>query len=358
MQVVFLLFIFIAFSILFSMHWLVYASMSRVFSVTVPHWPFILGILSITYFLASFGVRKLDGVIVDGFYFITATWLGYIFLLFSLVLVYEIFHVVTKYDSRVILGSLLCIAVLLGTYALVQGRVLTTRTYALTVQNLTEPLRVVHLSDIHVGTVHQKKYLTEIIEKTNELNPDIVLVTGDLFDGSAEIDTSILLPLNDLTARSFFSHGNHELYEGLDAVRDTLQTLDLELLENTAVEYKGVQIIGVNDRQSLTKDQTLGSILASLPQAENQPRLLMYHTPSDWSVARDAGITMMFSGHTHNGQIFPFTLLVRIFFPYINGLYEEEGKYLHVSPGTGTWGPPMRLGSHNQITVFDLQPSD
>ncbi|HCC05097.1 TPA: hypothetical protein DEP58_02205 [Patescibacteria group bacterium] len=65
---------------------------------------------------------------------------------------------------------------------------------------------------------------------------------------------------------------------------------------------------------------------------------------------------MMFSGHTHNGQIFPFTLLVRMFFTYINGLYENEGKYLHVSPGTGTWGPPMRLGSHNQITLFDLQP--
>jgi predicted MPP superfamily phosphohydrolase len=301
-------------------------------------------------------VRTLTGAVVDGFYFISAPWLGYIYLLISFVLVYEIMHFATKYDSRVVLGSLLFIAFTLGSYALMQGRMLTTKTYTLTAQDLNEPLRIVHLSDMHVGTVHQRKYLTEIVEKTNELKPDIVLVTGDLFDGSAEIDASILLPLNDLTARSFFSNGNHELYEGLDRVRTTLQDLDLELLENKAVEYKGVQIIGVNDKQSLSKEQTLGSILAGLPRNENQPRLLMYHSPSDWSVAKEQGVTMMFSGHTHNGQIFPFTLLVRIFFRYINGLYEDSGSYLHVSPGTGTWGPPMRLGSHNQITVFDLQP--
>jgi len=352
----FLLFILIAWSILFSMHWLVYASVSRVFSFTLSHWPFILGALSISYFLASFGVRKMNGAIVDSFYYVTATWLGYIFLLFSVVLIYEVVHFVTKYDSRVILGSLLCIALLLGSYALMQGRVLTTRTYALTIQNLKEPLRIVQLSDIHVGTVHQKKYLAEIVEKTNKFKPDIVLITGDLFDGSADIDASVLLPLNNIIARTFFSNGNHELYEGLDQVRNTLQELDIELLENTTVEYKGVQIIGVNDKQSLAKDQTLSSILAQLPMVENQPRLLMYHSPLDWGVAREQGIAMMFSGHTHNGQIFPFTLLVRIFFTYINGLYDVDGKYLHVSPGTGTWGPPMRLGTHNQITVFDLQP--
>jgi predicted MPP superfamily phosphohydrolase len=65
----------------------------------------------------------------------------------------------------------------------------------------------------------------------------------------------------------------------------------------------------------------------------------------------------MLSGHTHGGQIFPFTLLVKLFYPYIRGVYEEEGKYLHVSPGTGTWGPPMRLGSNNQITLLELVPA-
>ncbi|KKS36821.1 MAG: Metallophosphoesterase [Parcubacteria group bacterium GW2011_GWD2_42_14] len=230
MPIVFFLFIFIVWVILFSMHWLVYASVSRVFSVALPHWQFILGALSLSYFLASFGVRKMNGVVVDGFYFITATWLGYIFLFFSVAVIYEVVHFVTKYDSRVILGTLLFIALLLGSYALMQGRVLTTRTYALTIQNLKEPIRIVQLSDIHVGTVHQKKYLTEIVEKTNELKPDIVLITGDLFDGSADIDASILSPLNNISARSFFSHGNHELYEGLEQVRTTLQELDIELL--------------------------------------------------------------------------------------------------------------------------------
>ncbi len=339
------------------MHYLVYSSVSRVFSYTLPHVPYILSALSVLYIFANIAVRKASGVFVDGLYFVASAWIGYVFLLFSSVVLYELIHLTLRRDSRLVLALFLTSAFLLATYALIQGSIITTRTYTIPLQNLREPLRIVHLSDIHVGTVHQEKYLTEIVEKTNSENPDIVLITGDLFDGSAKIDITMLEPLNNLTARTFFSHGNHELYEGLEEVRNTLEDHKLELLENTAVSYKGVQIVGVNDRQALRENETLASVLEGIQESGNEPRLLMYHTPSDWSVARDNGVSIMFSGHTHNGQVFPFTLLVRLFFHYINGLYQEDGAYLHVSPGSGTWGPPMRLGSQNQITVFNLIPN-
>lgn len=356
MKLFFIVFALIVWSILFCMHWLVYATLSRVFSVSIPNWTYILSFLSISYILASFGVRMIQSRLTDWFYFIASTWLGFVFLFFSVVLVYTLVHVLTGIDSKVILSCLLSLALLSGIYALVQGRTITTRTYTISLENLSNPLRIVHLSDIHVGTVHQKKYLKEIVERANDLNPDIVLITGDLFDGSANIDTAILTPLNNLNARSFFSNGNHEEYEGLDKVRETLKGLDLELLENESVEYKGVSIVGVNDKQSLHNGNSLASILESLSYDKNTPTLLMYHTPVDWDTAKSHDIDVMFSGHTHNGQLFPFTLLVRIAFSKITGLYSNDGKYLHISPGTGTWGPPMRLGSRNQITLIELSP--
>jgi predicted MPP superfamily phosphohydrolase len=136
-------------------------------------------------------------------------------------------------------------------------------------------------------------------------------------------------------------------------VKETIKNLDLRLLDNEMVLENGVQIIGVNDRQSL-HGTNLASILDGLAIDTGVPALLMYHSPADWAVARKHGVDLMLSGHTHNGQIYPFNLLVRIFFKYVNGLYEEEGKHLHVSPGTGTWGPPMRLGSRNQVTLITL----
>jgi predicted MPP superfamily phosphohydrolase len=183
-----------------------------------------------------------------------------------------------------------------------------------------------------------------------------VLVTGDLFDGSAPIEEEILLPLNELNAPSYFSNGNHEEYEGLVKVRDTIANLDMQLLDNQVVTTGGLQIIGVNDRQSIPKSQTLGSILDGLELEKDVPTLLMYHSPTEWDDAKQRGIALMLSGHTHNGQVYPFNLLVRMAFKYVNGLYQDGEHYLHVSPGTGTWGPPMRLGSRNQITLLSLNP--
>lgn len=339
------------------MHWLVYSTVSRVFGVTVPYAYLILSLLAASYLLASVGVRTMNHTFFDSVYVTASSWLGILFLLFSAVLLYLAIHLITGNDSQILLGTLLVFALILSAYALVQGRSIVTKSYTITLQALEEPLRIVHLSDIHVGTVHQKKYLERVVEKTNTLHPDIVLITGDLFDGSAPIEKEILTPLDKLTAKSFFSNGNHEMYEGLDMVRDTIAELDLQLLENARVEYRGVEIIGINDRQSLRKGDNLGTMLDAFPP-KTLPRLVMYHTPVDWDIAKEYGVDGMFSGHTHNGQIFPFTLLVRIFFPHIQGMYEDAGTFLHVSPGTGTWGPPMRLGSRNQITLIELLPGD
>lgn len=351
-----IIFIGVAWAILFVVHLVAYLPIARVFKISLPYWPYLLGFLSLSYFLASVGVRTLSGVVVDVFYFIAATWLGIVFLLFSAMVLYGLVHLATGFDSRMVLGGLLMMVAGFSVYALIAGRTLVVREYTVPIEHLTGPLRVVQLSDIHVGTVHQGKFLAEVVAKTNAERPDLVLITGDLFDGSAPVDPEILRPLNDLAAPTYFSNGNHEQYEGLQHVEDTLKNTSVQLLDNKLAEWNGVQIVGVNDKQSL-RGSSLETVLNSLALDHTKPTILMYHSPSDWEVARAQGVDLMLSGHTHNGQIYPFNLLVRLFFKYVNGLYTEEGGSLHVSPGTGTWGPPMRLGSRNQITVLNLIPA-
>ncbi len=354
----FVLFIGVAWGVLFSMHWVVYTPISRVYNVTLPHSFLVLSFFSLLYFLASMVVRSTDHIVGTLFYYVASVWLGVLFLMFSVLLVYGLVHITTGFDSRVVLTVLITVTLGLSVYALVQGRQLITKEYTVPLEHLSTPLHVVHLSDIHVGTVHGEKYLQEVVQKTNALNPDLILITGDLFDGSAPIHTEMLTVLDSFNAPAYFSNGNHEQYEGLDKVRNTLGTLKMQLLENELIEYKGVQVVGVNDRQSLPRGTSLNDVLDTFTLDGNKPTILMYHSPADWEVARAAGVTFMLSGHTHNGQIYPFNLLVRAAFRNLNGLYEEQGYYLHISPGTGTWGPPMRLGSRNQITLLNLVPKE
>ncbi len=88
---------------------------------------------------------------------------------------------------------------------------------------------------------------------------------------------------------------------------------------------------------------------------KSKPSILMYHVPTEIKAASESGISLLLSGHTHKGQFFPFTILGRLVFPYFNGIYNYEDTQVYVSQGTGTWGPPMRLGSRSEITLIKLK---
>jgi len=351
-----LLFLTVFWSILFLLHALIYLALVRVYDVNVPHALLWLLALSFSFILANILGRSFDGKVVDVVYFIAASWLGVVFILFSSVVFYEIIGIFIPGESTPLFTILFSGGVLSSLYALINGRRLVTRKLSVRINNLKEPVRIVHLSDVHIGTVHQIKFLKEVVQKTNELKPDLVLMTGDLFDGSEPIHEEMLRPLDDLHAPTYFSTGNHEEYEGLQNVYKTIQNLKMKLLDSKVISEKNIQIIGVNDRQSIPRDVTLDSILDRMNFDKEKPTILMYHTPVEWDAARKHDVDLMLSGHTHNGQIYPFNLLVRLQLKYINGLYKKDGKFLYVSPGTGTWGPPMRLGSRNQVTVLDLTP--
>ncbi|MBW2965099.1 metallophosphoesterase [Candidatus Woesearchaeota archaeon] len=351
--VAFALFFIFFFVVYFGMHFYVFVRLSNYLQITRNLWFYlVLFVLASGFPLASFLERTVNGQLTRMFYALSATWLGAVFLLFMSLLVYEVIRRVTATNDKIGGFVVILLVLVLLFYGIINAMLIRVNHVEVPIDGLDEPVKIVQLSDIHLGTIHNSDYMTRIVGKVNAIKPDIVMITGDFFDSSARIDAHTVAPLNSIKAKTFFSLGNHEIYEGVDDVMRIMNTTSVKTLRNEVVKYKGLQIVGVDnpDREFLKGNSTLSGMKLN----RSMPTVLMFHPPQGLDDSVAAGIDLQLSGHTHNGQIFPFNLVVMAFFPRIRGLYEYNGMHLYVSPGTGTWGPPMRIGSRSEITVLNL----
>lgn len=225
-----------------------------------------------------------------------------------------------------------------------------------------EGLRIVQISDIHVGPTIKAAYLQAIVDRVNALEPDIIAVTGDLVDGSVAELASHVAPLARLRARhgTFFVTGNHEYYSGVHGWVDELRRLGLRVLHNEHVvlRHDGAPLVlaGVPDHGGHHFDPAHRSdpaaALAGAPAGA--PRVLLAHQPRTAPAAALAGFDLQLSGHTHGGQFLPWTFFVPLQQPYTAGLHQLGRMWIYVSRGTGYWGPPKRLGAPSEIAELRL----
>ena len=223
-------------------------------------------------------------------------------------------------------------------------------------------IRIAQISDLHVGPTIKKGYVESIVNEVNELNPDIIAITGDMVDGSVNYLAPHVEPLKDLHANigTFFVTGNHEYYSGVDQWLDKTDQLGFtNLLDSHEVIKKGdgeITLGGVTDYRSSTikSSHKSDAKLAFDKAPKNIPKILLAHQP--WSVynAHEAGTDLQLSGHTHGGQFWPFVYPVRWANPYTAGLHDHDGTLIYVNRGTGYWGPPLRLGVESEITLITL----
>ncbi len=223
---------------------------------------------------------------------------------------------------------------------------------------------LMHMPDIHVGHHRGKAYLAKIVAETNRHKPDMVLINGDLVDSNVALQTDALSPLSDLEAPVFFTGGNHENYVDTEEVLKRLTGYGATVLHNEVVEIRGIYLVGLDymnpdentfDMHPSKDKRTIKGVLRALPLKDDKPSVLMHHSPVGVGYAAEKGIDLMLSGHTHAGQVFPATLLGVAFFPFLKGLYQEQGTKLFVSQGAGTYGPRVRLGSNNEINLIRLR---
>jgi hypothetical protein len=224
--------------------------------------------------------------------------------------------------------------------------------------------RIVQISDLHLGTILGRRFAAELAARVNALRPDLVAVTGDLVDGSVARVADEVAPLAELRAPHgvYFVTGNHDHYSGADAWAAQARALGWRVLRNEHVgigeDEAGFDLAGVEDHHaslvSGTSREDLPAALAGRDPA--RPVILLAHDPTTFQQAARRGVDLQLSGHTHGGQIWPFTLLVRLAIPFVAGLYRRGGSLLYVSRGTGFWGPPMRLLAPAEITELVLRP--
>jgi len=205
---------------------------------------------------------------------------------------------------------------------------------------------------VHIGSRSQR-FLERVIAKVNALEPDFLCITGDFIDAPGITET-MLGSLKSVSVPIYYCTGNHEKYEDFDAILTRLNNLGVKVLRDDTLHHRhDLQVIGIDDMEdALQVKRQLATLKIDLQAFV----LLLYHRPRGLEAAAEAGVDLMICGHTHNGQIMPFNLLVRRVFDRIKGMYQIGQTRLYVSQGTGTWGPVMRVGTSSEITLFELSP--
>jgi uncharacterized protein len=296
-------------------------------------------------------------------------WMAFIFLFFFLSVSFDILRLVYKFlpfaTTSVPLGKIaLCLAVFLSLVLVVYGFI---DAYRVRVVNLevqagqmlpgNGKIRIVQISDVHVGLIVRERKIKLVLDKVKEANPDILVSTGDLLDG--ELDN--VMPLADLFTEikprfgKYAITGNHEFYAGIEESLKFTRRAGFEVLRDEVKKVAGINIIGVDDitgrRFGIVREDPRAP--KPLPPIANDGFVLVLkHQPV---VNGNERFNLQLSGHTHGGQLIPFRLITHLFFPRDYGFYSlDNNRSLYVSRGTGTWGPPVRVFAPPEITVIDL----
>jgi predicted MPP superfamily phosphohydrolase len=310
---------------------------------------------------------------------LTYTWMGFVFLFCSAYLLMDLYSLLLKLIGSfapeiaalrsshrgltltVVILLCLCISVY-GYFAAREIRVERVPVYSKKLPENIDNFRIVQISDVHLGVMIQNDWFRRVVQRINTLQPDLIVATGDIIDrhvdGAEEF--SEIFSLLNANAAKYAVTGNHEFFAGIEKAVTFLQDSGFTVLRGERVTLGGwLHLVGVDDRAGDRFGGLQGSSESELLLEEpaNSFTLLLKHQPiiATESVGH---YDLQLSGHIHQGQIFPFIYLTRLFYPVESGMNElEKGSKLYVSRGSGTWGPPIRFLAPPEITVFDIMHS-
>ncbi len=280
-------------------------------------------------------------------------------------LVVDFANIFAKFTPRIFGMIGLGLTTLLSVYSLWNAQ--NTKVFHVSVDlpNMTQPVRIAQLSDIHIGHFWGKNTMQKLVDLVKVENVDAVVITGDMFDGRVRLEQRVLEPLKELSVPIYFIEGNHDGYSGAKEIKTMLTENGVTVLDNKKIELGELQIVGLDylipDKESV--DQFHGSLSKTTIKEElprmaidtTRPSVLLHHNPVGVDYAAQNGINLYLAGHTHAGQLFPATLIAKMMFPYNKGLYKvNDNTQVYVSQGSGTFGPPMRLGTSSEVTILDL----
>jgi predicted MPP superfamily phosphohydrolase len=364
-------------------HWFLYARLVSALAITSPNvlWTlrFAAVFLAVSYILARVWERSLPEPIVNALHWIASVWLGLMWELLWLTLVFFIFKALMlltglwgrldpatvltlgRYSAITVIG----IAVLLCAWgtrnAFGPANVVEVKVPVKNVTPELKGLRIALASDFHAGVIIGPKEVEKMSRQIMSLKPDLILLPGDIVDRSADGIMHLVEAFRIMQAPLgvYGTTGNHEYYTGLNGALEFCNKAGIHMLMNEKVELpNGLVIAGIEDRTAISMHRqrpTVQQFLSDIPP--DKPVILMNHQPETHEAlaAGKAGADLVVSGHTHGGQLWPFTMLTKSTYRFHHGYYSLDGNgHIIVSDGIGNWGPPMRLNAPAEIVLITL----
>ncbi|MEI5990744.1 hypothetical protein A5881_002249 [Enterococcus termitis] len=301
-------------------------------------------------------------------------WLSFWFLALVILgltdLILKITEKITTVQAKtelVIWLSATLLIVVLFCYGSWQAQQIKTMNYQVTIKKSAnrqpKKINAVLISDLHLGYVNDGKKLAKIVTKINQMNPDVVFISGDLFDGNYKAlqdpqGMEQQFKRLSSTYGTYMCWGNHDAGETFEKMKALVEASDITLLEDEmTVVGEELLIVGRKDSRPIgAQDGNRKSIQEQFKKVGNQlPKIILDHQPSNIDEYEQAN-ELILSGHTHQGQILPFSLVTKAYFTVDYGYYRknETSPQVIVSSGVGTWGPPMRIGTQSEIVQIEI----
>lgn len=323
--------------------------------------------LSVVFIAASMLSFRFSSLPVRLFYRAAAVWMGLANFLFVGAWIAWLVDLILRFalpipqriaDRPYVAVGLLAAAVITAIYGLINARILRIRRIAVKLPNLPPCWRgrqALLISDMHLGHVNGVGFARRVAAEARKLNPATIFLAGDLFDGSKVDPQKIIAPLRVLNPPLgvFFVDGNHEEYGGAARFEDAVRGAGIRELHNECATMDGVRIVGVPYGPA-AYPLHVRAFLEGLGLKDGPPSILLNHVPNRLPLAEHAGLSLQLSGHTHGGgQMFPYNLITRrAFGKFTYGLQRFGDMQVYTSSGAGTWGPPMRVGTHPEIVLL------
>jgi uncharacterized protein len=372
-------------TILGLLHWFLYARLVIALDIVTPTVLWLLRLLAVLLAASYLIARSIERIapewLIHVAHWIASVWLGLMwqllwitFLFFIVKLLLMLTGIWSRLDPDAIVAlgrysaaAAAALAVLICGFATARAtrpRVIEAQVPVRAITPELRAMRIVMVSDFHAGIIVNRDEITRWAEQISRLNPDLILIPGDVIDGNVDhiIDFADAFHHLDAPLGVFVTTGNHEYYAGVQRSLEFYRAAGFHALMNEHAELPGGLVVaGIEDRtarQMGLPRPSVEEVLATVPK--DRAVILLNHTPETQEAlaAGRAGADLIISGHTHAGQMWPFWFFTRMAFRFQHGLYNLPKGYILTSCGIGTWGPPMRLFAPPEIVLIKLVGED
>ncbi len=349
--------------------WYVPFRLKRLWGIKRACWPAQIAVFVLVagyYGMLVTGLYTLANPVAAAAYNLLGLFFIFQVYLFFYLIVVQILHPLIKQvpgKGIAAAGLLLCLG-LVG-FGFLHAQTFAVTNHQVGVRGLARPVTIMHIPDLHLGAQRSEAYLRKVINAIQRHNPDLVLYNGDLVDSNIALRPELFALFGEVKAEQYFTTGNHEFYLNTAKALDLIKGAGIRILDSEMVETHGFQLVGMKymnaDRLTydahIVNDLTLEEELPKIQRSAALPAVLAHHSPVGLQYVSQGKFDVMLAGHTHGGQVFPGTLLIKLRFPMNRGRYQVGGTTLLVSQGAGTFGPWMRLSAFNELQFITLFPA-